>query len=194
MGHKEMDSHRARTARESSPRLSNPCGESTSGQGSRQLTWRLAVALLLAACQGPPQPGLPLDARVIAAQAAIEAAWREHIQAARDRDLDRVLAIYADDAIYSTPETPLVRGRDAIRAMEERTLAGNRVLGATHGVDALRVDGDTAYELGTVSGTVAPTGAEPQRVTFHFAAAWRCQAGRWQITHLVGAASRSPTP
>ena len=48
--------------------------------------------------------------------------------------------------------------------------------------------GDTAYELGTVIGTIRPKGGVAELVTFHFMARWTVTPdGAWRIQHFVGA-------
>jgi uncharacterized protein (TIGR02246 family) len=143
----------------------------------------------LAACAGgPPLAGPPLfgdGADLVAA--AIDDAWRQHIDAARRKDLDGTVAIYTDDAVYVVDGTPPVNGRAALRTMEERGMAAGDVVSARHTTEALRVDGDLAWELGTVAGDVAPKGQQAQYVVFHYVAMWRMSKDRtWRIAHLVG--------
>lgn len=117
----------------------------------------------------------------------ISSAWRDHIDAAIRKDLKAVLDIYADDIIYVVGGAPEVRGREAIAAMEARTLAEADVVAAEHTIASLRVFGDVAYELGTVIGPVRPEAGEVRTVTFHFMAMWRRQAdGAWRIALMAG--------
>ena len=117
----------------------------------------------------------------------IAEAWRVHIAAAIRKDLAAVVDIYADDIVYVVAGSPEVRGREAMTAMEARTLAGFDVVSAEHASDALRIFGDVAYELGTVIGPIRPKDGDPRLVTFRFMALWRRQAdGVWRIAHMVG--------
>ena len=121
-------------------------------------------------------------------RAAISVAWVEHIDAARRKDEQAVVAIYAEDILYVVPGVREVRGRPAISELESQTLDTADVIDAYHVIDSLRVYGDEAYELGTVIGSVRPKGGAPELVTFHFMASWRLQTdGAWRIQHLVGA-------
>ncbi len=123
---------------------------------------------------------------------AINVAWREHIEAARRKDLDAVTRIYADDVTYVIPGVQEARGRAAIDELEAQALASANVLEAVHTTESLRVFGDLAYELGTVVGPVQPQGKPAQTVTFHFMATWRRQAdGAWRIEFMVGEAEPS---
>ena len=45
----------------------------------------------------------------------IEAAVRGHLAALNDRDLDRLMAFYAEEAVLELPASPRVEGRAAIR-------------------------------------------------------------------------------
>jgi uncharacterized protein (TIGR02246 family) len=152
------------------------------------------VLAALAACTfGPPGTLVLGGDGAEDVRAAIETSWREHIAAAQQKDIDGVLAIYAQDATYAIPDTPLVRGRDGLRAMEARGLQAGDVLAVRHSIEALRVDGDLAYELGSVIGDVRPAGQEAQRVRFHFVALWRLEKdGQWRILHLAGQTAGRP--
>lgn len=118
---------------------------------------------------------------------ALDRAWRDHIAAAQRHDVPGVVAIYTDDAVYVVEGSPPVRGRAALEEMERRGLDAGEVLRAEHATDALRVDGDLAWELGTITGDIRPQDQDPQRVVFHYIAMWRLGTDRkWRIAHLVG--------
>ena len=115
------------------------------------------------------------------AREAIAIAWQEHIDAAKRKDLDSVMRIYADDVIYIVPGFQDLRGNSAVEAMEAETLVSADVLDAKHSTESLRVFDDLAYELGTVIGPVRQKGETAQTVTFHYMATWRRQPdGSWK--------------
>jgi uncharacterized protein (TIGR02246 family) len=142
------------------------------------------VVALLGACSSTRR-GEDLDGAV---REAVETAWREHIDAARRKDAERVAAIYAEDAIYAVAGAPEVRGRAALERMEVEGLAAGDVIEATHTTHELRVFGDVAYEIGTIEGPVQARGEPaPRVVTFHFMGQWARQSdGTWRLRHLVG--------
>jgi len=120
------------------------------------------------------------------ARQAISAAWKAHIAAAKDNDLDGVMDVYADDIVYIIGETN-IRGREAMRLHEQTSLAGGQVINALHSIDALRVVGDTAFEIGSVVGPVAVGDAPAHTVSFYFMARWvRGRDGHWRLQSLVG--------
>ncbi len=122
-----------------------------------------------------------------AVRETISRAWRDHINAAIRKDLEAVLDIYDEDIVYIVGGAPEVRGREAIAAMEARSLTEADVIAAEHMIVSLRVFDDIAYELGTVIGPIRPQDGEARTVTFHFMAMWRQQAdGAWRIAHMVG--------
>ncbi len=152
---------------------------------------RIALAITLGSvCAAWSSSVLSADA-VEAAEASvahtIDTAWREHIEAARRKDLEAVTRIYADNVTYVIPGVEEARGRAAIDKLEARSLASATVLEAVHTTESLRVFGGLAYELGTIVGPVQPEGKAVQTVTFHFMASWRRQAdGTWRIEFMVG--------
>ena len=120
---------------------------------------------------------------------SIAMAWRNHIDAAQQKDLAAVMEIYADDVTYIIPGVQEARGKPALEKIEAAALASADVIEAVHTIDELRVYGDLAYELGTVVGPVRRHGHEPETVSFHFMATWRRQEdGNWRIECMVGAA------
>ncbi|MFT7464220.1 MAG: tyrosine-protein phosphatase SIW14 [Pseudohongiellaceae bacterium] len=126
------------------------------------------------------------ESRAAAARHAIRKAWREHIAAGQLKDIERVMEIYANDAVYIVGDTDL-RGKAALRAHEQQSFAGSTVIHAAHTIHSLRVLGHTAFELGHIVGPVALNGAAPQTVNFPFMARWVKGAGqRWRLQTLVG--------
>jgi ketosteroid isomerase-like protein len=154
----------------------------------------LAAAAAAAACAAPG-PLVLGDPTATGVRAVIDAAWRGHIAGAQQKDLDAVVAMYADDIVYVIEQKQPVTGKAAVRAMEQRAMASGEVGTVHHSIDALRVDGDLAYELGSVVGDVTPTGRAPQHVVFHFVALWRCGPDDvWRLAHLVGQAEAALPP
>jgi uncharacterized protein (TIGR02246 family) len=151
-----------------------------------------AVALFatLVGCSVPEQrtrDGVGADA----AADAMGRAWSEHIAAAERKDAAAACDLYTEDVVYAIAGSPELRGRAAVEAMEKASMATTSISGVKHWSNAVRVDGDVAHEIGTVSGnvrthgTVAGGGERP--VTFHYVGAWRhCADGKWRIAHLVG--------
>lgn len=153
----------------------------------------IPLLLSLAACAAPSPLLLGGDPEPV--RAAIDAAWRGHIAGARSKDLAAVVAMYTDDCVYAVDGAPPVIGKSALRAMEQRGMATGEVHSARHAIAALRVDGDLAYELGSVTGDVAPTGQPAQHVVFHFLGLWRRDdAGDWRLAHLVGQVEAAAPP
>ncbi len=146
----------------------------------------IGLAVPLSACFSAPVPDAPME-EAADVRAAISRLWYDHIEAAKAKDLAGVIEMYAEDAVYLVPGVQDVRGRPAIEEMEAGSLAEADVLEATHTIRDLRVFGDVAYEIGTVSGPVRPRGQSAQTVTFPFMAMWQRQAsGAWRVRGLVG--------
>ncbi|MGE3171748.1 MAG: DUF4440 domain-containing protein [Planctomycetota bacterium] len=142
------------------------------------------VAVTLAGCSSAPLLRGTAADRV---HDAIDRAWRDHIAAKQRRDIEGVVAIYTADAVYVVDGLPPVIGRAALEVMERRGLDAGEVLRAEHVTEALRVDGDLAWELGTITADIRPQDQDAQRIVFHYIAMWRLGAGRqWRIAHLVG--------
>ncbi|MGH7693706.1 MAG: YybH family protein [Gemmatimonadaceae bacterium] len=152
----------------------------------------IAIALVtgVLACGGPPTPSPASaageDSTTAATRAAIHAAWLRHIAGAIQRDVAAVSEIYAPNAVYAASGVE-IRGRPALDTMEARGFGAMTVLDAKHSTSDLEVNGDVAYELGSIVGPVQPKGDSARVMSFHFMAQWRKQAdGNWRLTYLVG--------
>jgi len=103
--------------------------------------------------------------------------WARHWNA---KELDKLVAAYAADAVYLPPHHGAVHGRDAIREYLKGPLA--------HGVSDLKFEvtyirqaGDVAYDVGRYSMVVPEDGARKQD-RGKYLTVWRRDAdGAWRI-------------
>ena len=154
---------------------------------SRASLLRLVPSLLMvfAACATPGPKLIGSGAEDVSG--SIDAAWRAHSAAAIARDTEGIVDIYADDAVYVVDGQRPIVGKKALAAMESLGMQQGEIRAVRHRCEALRVDGDLAWELGSIDATVQPKEQAPQTVTFHFVAMWRLgKDRRWRIGHLVG--------
>jgi ketosteroid isomerase-like protein len=156
----------------------------------------LCIAVALSGCASASLPARTgRESTEVQIRAAISKAWRDHIDAAKRKDLVGVMAIYAQDAAYVVPGATEARGHSAINMMETQGLAAADVLDATHTTRDLRIFEDIAYEIGTVAGPVRAKGGVAQTITFHFMGMWRRQGdGTWRLTYLVGQPEATGSP
>jgi uncharacterized protein (TIGR02246 family) len=109
-------------------------------------------------------------------RAEIGAINRQFEEAARKGDVDRLASLYTPDAIVLPPDGPLVRGRDGIKQMWG-TVAREM------GLKDVRLDtvdfeqaGDTGYEVGEATLTVASG-----KAVVKFVVVWKKVDGQWRI-------------
>jgi uncharacterized protein (TIGR02246 family) len=133
----------------------------------------LTVALALCGCDGR---GGSAEVRAPAngsdAAEAVRAAEQAQLQAFRDRDVDKILAGYAPDAILATGGQAPLSGTEAIRASLTRTVGDPAFVIR---LDTKRVEvgagGDLAYTSGayhvtyTDPGTKSPVSEDGRYVT-----------------------------
>ena len=122
-------------------------------------------------------------------RALVARSWAEHLAAAEAKDLDAVMAIYADDVVFVVlgDKGGEVRGAEALREVERLGLATRDVFDVAHSLRAFTLDGDLAHELGSIRGPVAEQGEQARDVVWHFMARWERGAdGTWRITYIVG--------
>jgi uncharacterized protein (TIGR02246 family) len=137
------------------------------------LTLGIVMCLVLSVgCQGPA--GLSEADRT-----AIRQADENYVKLANAKDFKGAAALYAEDAIVLPPNQAAVQGRAAIQAFLEASPPTSNFQ-----VQILEIEGgaDLAYERGTYSETVTPTGAAPIEDRGKYLTTWRKQAdGSWKM-------------
>ncbi len=127
-------------------------------------------------------PALEVDAR--AEVARIEAVAHGLMAADNARDADRVMALYAPDAVMLPPGEPPVEGIAALRPRYEAFLRTHEpALAFT--IEETVVVGDLAYVRGRTGGTIrGPEGAE-RAIDDVFLMVLRRLDGGWKISRLM---------
>ncbi len=150
----------------------------------------LAFALASTACQAPAQEAGPLSDEDVA---AIRAAAQSYAEAQLANDYAAVASHYTEDAVFMSPNTPLVEGRAAIQA----ALEGSRGTVTEYSNTPVEIEGrgDLAYARGIFTMASAIEGMpEPVRDTAKYLVILRKQPdGAWLIT-LVCWNSDLPLP
>lgn len=149
----------------------------------------LGLVAALSGCSSPPPRVAEVGSTESQVRDAISKAWRDHIDAAKRKDLKGVVAMYSEDVVYIVPGASEVRGHPAIDTMEAQGLAAADVLDAAHTSHDVQVFDNIAYEIGTVTGPVRQQGQAAHVLTFHFMGMWERQSdGTWRLKYLVGRA------
>src|SRR4030095_3242779 len=110
---------------------------------------------------------------------AIDATWSAALER---KDLDGVMAVYADDALFLPPGAPLIEGKAGIRERFARRLA-LPAFAASFSPTRIVVAqaGDLAGEHGTSRSTVEGAQGPVTRTGKHLVT-WRKRDGTWQVT------------
>ncbi len=145
----------------------------------------LALAVLLFGCAQAPPPAPP-DTRAADEKAIrdMETAWVKEFAA---KDMDKIVAHYADDAAILLSNAPTMVGKDAFRAGMKDFLADPKF---TLDLKTVKVDvskDDLAYSQGTYS--VTSTDAKTKKVmaeTGRYVEVYKKQAdGSWKIVEDI---------
>jgi uncharacterized protein (TIGR02246 family) len=135
------------------------------------------VVAVLFACAGCASAGRQTD---VASQIRqLDADWS---RAAQDRDVDRVLSFWADDAIVFPPGSPAVAGKAAIREFVAKSFQtpGFSISWKTTTVAVSR-SGDLAYTTGTNRVTFSAPDGKQVTVEGKAVAIWRREKdGAWK--------------
>ena len=95
-------------------------------------------------------------------------------------DLDRVAAVYAQDAVYLPPHHEAVHGRDAIREYLKAPL--NRgVSGLVFEVTYIKQQGPTAWDVGTYRMSVPQSDGTTREDHGKYLTVWRRVGQNWLI-------------
>ena len=153
----------------------------------------LALALLLFGCAQAPPPAPP-DTRA-ADEKAIrdsETAWVKEFAA---KDMDKIVAHYADDGVVLLSNAPTMVGKDAIRAGMKDAVTDPKFSLDLKTVK-VEVSGDLAYSQGTYS--VMFTDPKTKKVvaeTGRYVEVYKKQAdGSWKIVQDINSPEAPAVP
>jgi ketosteroid isomerase-like protein len=88
------------------------------------------------------------------------------------RDIEAVLAGYTEDAVWLSPDQPVVRGRSNFRPRYEALFRGNRLAYSAE-ISEAHADGSLGYAWGKIRGTSTP------RISVAAAESGSLRAARW---------------
>ena len=121
-----------------------------------------------------------------------EAQWNRDYEA---KDLDKIAAHYADDAVLMSPGTPTATGRDAIRA-ELKEMIGDSALSLKFQASRVEVakSGDMAYSQGTYEMTMTnPQTKKPVNDKGTYVTVYRKMAdGSWKAVSDIATSATMP--
>jgi len=147
-----------------------------------------AGLLALAACA---QNAAPVDTS--ADEAAIRAATAAWVAAYNAGDADKIVALYADDAIMMPPDAPAAAGHEAMKKFLADDIAASKAAGASFALDAdaSGVSGDLAWH----SGAFHVAGANGATLgTGKYAEVWHKSNGKWLMIRDVWNNDAPPAP
>ena len=135
----------------------------------------LALTLFAGACAGPAGPEFTkVDSD------AIRQANQEHVTAFNEKNVDRVLATYAENSVFMPPNAPLLRGKEPLKNFYNELFARGGQL--TMEIDEVNGHGPLAYESGTY--TVQYEGPTPSRDRGKYLRVLRNQNG-WHTEKMI---------
>ena len=121
---------------------------------------------------------------------AVDEAWRKAITA---NDLDRIMAVYSENAVMWLPDAPEAKGHEAIRKSYAALLAANTVTAATFANTHYETSGNLSVGWGDFSLTLSPkSGGIPVTLSGRFSVIAKKEKGTW--VYVVDHASTHPAP
>jgi ketosteroid isomerase-like protein len=114
--------------------------------------------------------------------ATFRAGTAEWIAAYNAGNVDRILALYAEDAMVMPPEAPVASGHAAIREFLTKDIASSKAAGITLTDISSGSTTGTSGDLGWHTGTFAVLDANGKTVgTGKYSEIWQRNAGKWMI-------------
>lgn len=150
----------------------------------------LAIALAsLAACATPPPPVADTGAD----EASFVAGTNAWLDAYNSGDAEKIVAMYALDAVVMPPNAPVCTGRDELRAYITSDMAGSKAAGIVlvNGPSTTGASGDLGWHQGiytvkSASGETIGSGS--------YMEVWRKIDGKWLIVRDIWNSDRPATP
>lgn len=135
----------------------------------------LTLTLLAGACGGPAGPEFTKTD-----SDAIRKANQDHVAAFNAKNINGILATYAENSVFMPPNAPLLRGKDPLRAFYNSLFERGGQLAME--VEEVSGHGPLAYEAGTY--TVQYEGPSPTRDRGKYLRVLRNQNG-WHIEKMI---------
>lgn len=102
-------------------------------------------------------------------------------------NVDSIMLLVADDAVFAFPEGPDVRGQTAIREMMTNAFGSVKIDVLQAHIDTIEVFDNAAYEWGTYHERYSETGKPPVQVAGRYLLRWaRDPDGTWRISRFTG--------
>lgn len=148
-----------------------------------------ALSALAMACEKPESEEMdkaPTAAEIAAVRTAIEAANNMAVAAVTAGDVTKLLANYADDAVFMFPNAPAMRGRAEIEAGIKKMMEGATFTNMKFTTEDVMLAGDMAVETGSNEMTITPKGGKAMVDKGKYITVWKRQAdGSWKIVRDV---------
>jgi ketosteroid isomerase-like protein len=142
----------------------------------RGVSWGLLVVVLCAATVGQ-------TSKMSEAEQAIREADKAWSQAAQNKDLDKTVSFYADDASALPFNAPIATGKDQIKQLWSNLMAkpGFSLTFAPTKIDVAK-SGELAYEVGTFELKMNDAQGNPTTIPGKYVVAWKRQSNAdWKV-------------
>lgn len=127
----------------------------------------------------PPEPPPTPQLAEVEIRDHIATANRAFSEAVARGDAEAMAAVYTDDAVVLPPGSPPVEGREAIAELFRGMLAETALAAIDLESREVRVEGDTAYEVGRAQLTFRSAEAETT-TTAKYVVIWKRTAEGWR--------------
>jgi ketosteroid isomerase-like protein len=144
-----------------------------------RLPTRVLLLSIVVAASAACSPSGPTGQPAVAADEAVIRAGTDTWNTAYNAgEVDKIVALYTDDAVVMPPNVPALAGHDAIRQFLTKDIAAAKAAGLTakDGTSSVGVAGDLAWHAGT-SSVVDASGKTVE--TGNYVEVWHRTNGQW---------------
>jgi uncharacterized protein (TIGR02246 family) len=115
-------------------------------------------------------------------RADVDSGNAQYLQAWRVGSADLLAGCFTHDGILTRQDGTALQGRDSITAYMGRVFTRLRMQRGTITTQAIRIDGDHAYETGTYRFEIVPIrGGAASIDSGQFAQVWKYESGQWKM-------------
>src|SRR5687768_16680341 len=113
--------------------------------------WALVAGSVITMSACAPTPAAPPSVDTAAEEAALKAATATWLASYNAGDVEKIVALYAEDGVLMPPHAPVATGHAAIRTFLTADTAGAKAAGIklVPGATTAGVAGDTGWESGS---------------------------------------------
>lgn len=139
-----------------------------------------AAALAVSACGGPaPEEFTKQD------QASIRQEMQQYVEAFNEKQLDRLMDLYAESSVFMPPNAPIIRGKASVKSFYDELVNEEGATALEMNLDEVAGHGPIAYQTGRYEMRFDAGEGTPRRDRGKFLMVLREMGGKWRYEYTM---------